>query len=347
MRLTLLRAVVILQIAAAACTPDSTNPGEPPGPEPEPGFGVADGLWIGSGVPPALIRLAPAQLSGTGDRFPATTLTTPSAGLQTLVGVAFDAAGKLWITSTDDNLVLAFEPGALASSGSRTATTVIAASAGSLNAPVGLAFDHAHRLWVANHENGTLVRFDAGQLATGGAVVPAVVLSGLGHPTSLAFDASGALWVSDNVAQSIARYGPEDLAVTGTPVPDVVLTETGDPLPLPFGLAFDANGNLWVANIGARNVVAFAANQLSATGSSAPQTVLSPTGSSIALPVGLAFDAEGSLWVVQATGTVTKFDKPSLAASGSPAPSAQLTITGQSLIWSAAFWPTPAGLPVN
>src|SRR5437867_5210956 len=339
MLLTALRArLIFLLWVVAGCGSDQTMSSLPPDPE---------GLWTASASPSAIVRLAPEQLSGTGDRVPATTLTTPSARIQTLFGVAFDPNGELWITSADDNLLLAFGPGALTSSGFKAATTVIGPNAGSLTTPTGLAFDPAHRLWVANHDNGTLVRFDGAQLAVGGAPVPAVMLSGLGHPTSLAFDADGSLWVSDNVAQTIAKYRATDLTVSGSPAPAVVLTENNNASPLPLGLAFGADGNLWVANLQARSVVAFSPAQLAVTGAPTPQVVLSSTDGSLALPVGLAFDAEGSLWVVGGAGSLTKFARTSLGASGAPEPSARLTIAGHQVLWSAAFWPRPAGLPLN
>src|SRR2546425_9452749 len=83
----------------------------------------------------------------------------------------------------------------------------------------------SHRLWVANHDNGTLVRFDGAQLAAGGAPVPAVVLSGLGHPTAPAFDGDGALWVSDNVAQTVAKYPGAGPPASGPPAPALALGE--------------------------------------------------------------------------------------------------------------------------
>src|SRR5438093_6181263 len=339
MLLTALRArLIFLLWVVAGCGSDQTMSSLPPDPE---------GLWTASASPSAIVRLAPEQLSGTGDRVPATTLTTPSARIQTLFGVAFDPNGELWITSAADNLLLAFGPGALTSSGFKAATTVIGPNAGSLTTPTGLAFDPAHRLWVANHDNGTLVRFDGAQLAVGGAPVPAVMLSGLGHPTALAFEADGSLWVSDNVAQTIAKYRATDLTVSGSPAPAVVLTENNNASPLPLGLAFGADGNLWVANLQARNVVAFSPAQLAVTGAPTPQVVLSSTDGSLALPVGLAFDAEGSLWVVGGAGSLTKFARTSLGASGAPEPSARLTIAGHQVLWSAAFWPRPAGLPLN
>src|SRR5947208_1737195 len=204
-------------------------------------------------------------------------------------------------------------------------------------------------LWTASASPSAILRLDPTQLSGTGerAPVPAVVLSGLGHPTALAFDGDGSLWVSDNVAQTIAKYRGADLTASGSPAPAVVLTETENAFPLPLGLAFDADGNLWVANLQARNVVAFSPAQLAVTGAPTPQVVLSSTDGSLALPVGLAFDAEGSLWVVGGAGTLTKFARTSLGASGAPEPSARLTIAGHQVLWSAAFWPRPAGLPLN
>jgi hypothetical protein len=50
--------------------------------------------------------------------------------------------------------------------------------------------------------------------------------------------------------------------------------------------------------------------------------------------------------VVGGEGILTKFGRASLGASGAPEPSARLRIADYSLIWSAAFWPRPAGLPL-
>ncbi len=207
MRFTFLQATIgLLFGVAAGCGFDYSAPSPPPPPPaaPPPAPSVPDGLWTASGNTGAILHLAPSQLNGDGNLTPATTITTPSAQLFSLVGIAFDAAGNLWVASPDESLLLGFAPAALAASGSTAAAVVIVPNAGSLSGPTGLAFDPGHRLWVANHENGTLVRFDPAQLAAGGAPAPAVVLSGLGQPTALAFDAAGSLWVSDNGVHTIS-----------------------------------------------------------------------------------------------------------------------------------------------
>ncbi len=345
MRLNSLRAAFVLLLPfAAGCGNDATTPVVPPPPPPPPL--LQDGLWTVSGNPSAILRLDPTQLTDTGQRVPATIVTTPSAGLTMLAGVAFDAAGNLWVASDDDSLLLAFDPDALASSGTKLARTVIRPTRGSLSGPIGVAFDSLQRLWVVNHQSATLVRYDPAQLAAGGAQTPAVVLSLPGSPVAIAFDAAGSLWVSDNQFHVIYRYTAAQLAVSGSPPPAFVLT-AADSLVNPTGIAFDAAGNLWVANNGRSNLLAFTPAQLAGTGPLEPNVVIHSNAGSLSIPLGLAFEQDGSLWVVGGTGVLVKFAPASLGASGAPVPSVRLRISGRVLFWSVALWPKPTGLPLN
>ncbi|MEO8140279.1 MAG: hypothetical protein ABI742_11565, partial [Gemmatimonadota bacterium] len=308
---------------------------------------LPEGLWTASGTSGAILRLAPEQLDGTGDRSPSTAITTPSALLPNLVGVTFDRDGTMWVVSRDDSLLLAFAPGALAGSGATPASTIIAPNAGSLSGPTALAFDRSHRLWVANFDNGTVVRFNRDQLAASGSPKPAIVLTRLGHPTAIAFDAAGGLWVSDIQAQTVTGFPASELATSDDPISSVVLHRGADSLDMPTGIAFDASGNLWIANIGNETLVAFTPAQLAAAGSPAPHVVLHTTGGSLTFPVGVAFDAEGSLWVLNRSGTLVKFARAGLGTPGTPATGARLILSGYARFWSVAFWPRPPGLPLN
>jgi sugar lactone lactonase YvrE len=322
---------------AAGCANESTRPSPV----------SQDGLWTVSGAPPTVLRLAPTQLSSTGNVVPSTAVFASNAELIAPVGIAFDTSGALWVTSNSDSLLVAFAPSGLPNSGPADATTVISPNGGSLSAPTGLAFDPAHRLWVANSANGTLVRFDAAQIIASGAPVPAVVLTGLGHPVALAFDANGSLWVADNRAQTIVEYVAGQLATSGSPAPTVVLSAKDRSLVRPAGLAFDQAGNLWVANTGSQAVVSFTPAQLTATGSPPPHVVLFLASASLGIPIGLAFDGDENLWVMSESGILEKFDTAALAATGDPPPSVRLALTGYTLFSGIAFSPVPAGLPLN
>lgn len=340
MRLTILRTgIAVLLSFAAGCRSEATMPNSAPS--------ALDGLWTASGSPVgAILRLDPTQLSATGIRNPATTVTTPSARLFTLTGLAFDDDGTMWIASQDDSLLLAFEPSALDNSGTRAPRTVISATGRSLSGPTGVAFDSRHRLWVVNNRTATLVRYVSEQLLAGGAPVPGVVLSLPGSPSAIAFDAAGALWVSDPQFHTVYKLNAAQLETSGSPPSAFALTAANS-LANPTGLAFDAGGNLWVANTGAGTLVAFTPAQLAGTGPVAPHVVISPREASLSIPVGLAFEEDGSLWVLGGAGVLTKFARSSLDETGAPAPSALLEINGHSLFWSVAVWPKPAGLPLN
>ena len=251
------------------------------------------------------------------------------------------------MTSQNDSLLLAFRRPTLATSGVRIASRVIVSSNGSLSTPSALAFDSSHRLWVANTGNGTIVRFDSAQLTSSGTPTPSVILSGVGRPTGLAFDAAGGLWFSEDGAHRVARFSPAQLDTSGFILPQVVLTSDGPDISNPVGLAFDAAGNLWIANAGRSNVSALLASHLATTAFVHADIVISPTSTNPSLPLGLAFDAHDNLWVVYAEGVLTRYDHGSLAASGSPDPAVNIVIKDHSLFRSAAFWPMPAGLPLH
>jgi sugar lactone lactonase YvrE len=337
----LVTATVLLLVVTMSCGYDSNGPYGPPEPS------AVEGLWTSSGVNPAILRLAPSQLLATGSVTAATAITTSSAALFDLTGIAFDANGTLWLTSESDSMLVAFPPTSLSRSGSAAAAVVIATNNSSLSAPIAIAFDRKHRLWVANSENGTLVRFDPAQLAASGSPVPTVTISGLGRPAGLAFDAAGSLWVLDTRRVKLASFSEAQLDTSGFLVPRVVISALAGSMATPSGIAFDADGNLWVSNIGNQTVVAFSPAQLAATGTPAPHVVLSANAGSLSIPTGLAFDSEGSLWVMGGARVLAKFPKTSLGATGAPAPSVQLTFTAYTEFWNVAFWPKPAGLPLN
>jgi len=337
----LLPIAVLILVVATSCGYDSTMPYQQP-----PGASI-DGLWTASASAPAVLRLDKSQLLASGDRTPATEIQTTSAALFNLNGVAFDSDGTLWVTSQDDSMLVAFDRSALTSSGSRVARTVIKSTNGSLSEPIALAFDKQHRLWVANSNNGTLARFDRAQLDAGGSQIPAVVIQSPTRPSALAFDAAGFLWVCNGRTNRVFAYSPAQLTASGAPTPQIVINSNGPSLASPAGIAFDAAGNLWVGNIGNQTVVSYSPAQLAVTGTPAPSVVLSSTAGSISIPAGLAFDSDGSLWVVGGAGLLEKFPRASLAATGAPAPSVTLRFPGFILFYSAAFWPKVAGLPLN
>jgi len=191
----------------------------------------------------------------------------------------------------------------------------------------------------------------------------------------IAFDPSGNLWVEitrtpveDTVLTAILEYTAAQLD-SMAPTPHLVIADTS--LTLTGDLAFDGNGNLWVASADGCEIVEYAAGQFTAPalklgthcqspvsgpqtlafdahgnlwvgdiGSSTiyeyPHAAAAPPTTVIALPnhafpTDIAFDGTGNLWVTANDSAVFDYTPAQLAAGGSPTPATTLVIPGTRL----------------
>ena len=186
----------------------------------------------------------------------------------------------------------------------------------------GGAFDSSGNLWVPGGDKINMYAMST--LATAGDAAPPVVLTQPANTNAnfAAFDSSGNLWVSrgaPGTESSIVRYAPADQAASGTPTPSVAITSTD--LMNPSQLAFDKDGNLWVASEGNDKVLKFGVTHLSTSYAGAADVALTADNGSVALPaaytnpIQLAFDRAGNLWVGY-IGDVVAFTPAQQAASG-------------------------------
>lgn len=173
-------------------------------------------------------------------------------------------------------------------------------------------------LWVgiAATEGPRLLGYTAAQLEASTSAPPAVALTpppGTGPVIAMAFDSYGNLWVADSANNTVSKYRAQQLATSGNVTPAVVLSSTDlgpytSSIAGPHGLAFDASGNLWVANspndYELNTIVEFTPGQLATSG--APPPLYTLPGQSCGhwdrcaifhAPQALVFDPSGNLWL--------------------------------------------------
>jgi sugar lactone lactonase YvrE len=282
-------------------------------------------------------------------------------------GVAVDPSGNLSVTDVNDNRVLQFTP---PFSDGMNASIVIgqsdfssldsSSSASGLDSPIGVASDAGGNLWVADGSSNSRVLefkppFSSGMAASvvigqtsinttqgcnlGG--VPALAgapgsdnpsATTLCGPQAIAFDAGGNLWIADGLNNRVLEYAPPfstGMAATwelghaaGASAFSTYQSNDGgsisaSALSNPSGIAFDAHGNLWVTDGGNNRVLEFAPPF--SNGMAAALVLGQPdfthnssqaTQSGFGLPVGVAFDTNGSLLVTTDGGSGVRVFTP-------------------------------------
>ena len=275
-------------------------------------------------------------------------------------GLAFDRDGNLYVADGLNNRIRRIDrkgiistvagsgpsfpdPGGFAGDGGP-------ATAARLYSPTDVAFDADGNMYIADAGNNRIRKVDrqgiittvagngtAGFSGDGGPATAANLNLELNNP-NIALDADGNVYVTDGgngrvreidkqgIITTIAGSGGSDVSSDGGQATDTVLTH-------PTGLAFDAEGNLYVATLdvqgnhdsrvrridkhGIITTVAGTGALGDVGGDGGPAT-----SANVSNPQGLAFDAEGNLYIADAgNGRVRKVDKKGIIttfAGGAP-----------------------------
>lgn len=256
-------------------------------------------LWMAHPDNNTVSELSAAQLATSGTIMPTVLLSAredyPLPSLSSPSALAFDASGNLWVANSNccSASIVAFTPDQLVTSGAPTPTVVLhgcgcdTARCYTFCGPSGLAFDPSGNLWMSDIG---LLMIPASQLVPGGSGTLGVALNYHQEGGSaLAFDPARNLWLGGFGV--LVEFTPSQLATTalpgltvGFPEPTVALSGTETSLWWAQDLAFDASGNLWVAN-GRDAILRFTGSQLVSSGAPVPHVV-----SGIPFPAALAFN---------------------------------------------------------
>jgi hypothetical protein len=208
------------------------------------------------------------------------TLIAPgTGGLSDARGVAVSSGGDLYVSDFANSDILKFSAG-----GSFLGTF---ASGSNVDVPLGLAFGAGGDLFVASAgavSNIARVDKNTGLVSNASFTFGNVLV--LGGPQYLTFGPS--LAVTD-IAGHLFRFD----AVTG-------MATSGGTLDNPAGVAFDAAGDLFVAQRVSNNVLKFP------SGGGAPSIVI-PNGAFAGAPADVAFGPNGLLYIA-ATDAIYRFD---------------------------------------
>ena len=228
----------------------------------------------------SIVEFAAGAAPGTFG--PASSFTDPS--LRGPEDLTFDANGDLFAANFQGNTLTEFSAGSTPGTFGPPSTIT-----GGVNTPVCAAFDANGDLFVSNQNSNSLTKFLAGPTPGTFGAASTITGSGLSGPQGLVFDTHGDLFVA-NVSGGINQSGTitEFPAGAAPGVFGPAVTLTGG-LYGPVGLAFDARGDLYVANNYDGTIRKFVAipGQNGALGTFGPaQTVETGLSGAIALAFG-------------------------------------------------------------
>jgi sugar lactone lactonase YvrE len=273
------------------------------------------GAMINGQATPALLKFSSGQLAALGmtnGPEPAAIITSTSLAFPQQS--VFDAQGNQWVSDHNNNTILVFTAAQLAMTGTNNLMPAVIISSAAFNGPLGIVFDGAGNLWVANNGGNTnpaspvgtsIVEFAKASLPTVPTtgmltpdLTPGITLTDNGQnsiqgPWELAFDSMGNLWSSNaNTPFTLVEFGKASLAASGTPAPMTTISPTMDmgvsTLSDTNGLCLDNAGDIAATNAVDAGSAPFYTTPLK-SGAITPQTFFSGAKTTLTAPAGCNF----------------------------------------------------------
>lgn len=293
-----------------------------------------------------------------------------SASMMSPTGLTFDASGNMYIAEFSGNYIRKVSTSGIISTIAGTGTASSTgdggdASSATLNNPSGIAIDASGNIYIAEASGNRIRKINtsgiistiagtgtASSTGDGGTATSAT----LNFPTDIVFDASGNLYISENGGNRIRKINTagniSTIAGNGT------ASSTGDgsaaamsTINNPAGLAFDASGNLYIAENGGHKVrminTSGDISTIAGTGTaSSTGDGSSATSATIKYPRSLIFDSYGNLFIAEENGSrIRKINTSGIISTF--VGTGTYSYSGDGGSASAATIKTPFGLSIN
>jgi sugar lactone lactonase YvrE len=221
---------------------------------------------------------------------------TPSAvGLQTGAVVMANSSGAALNTT------------AVSAIGQGAAVTIdpgtVSSLTGSFKTPEGAAVDSQGNVYVADAGNNTVTEFASGSTSGAAVSTGSITLSG---PSAVAVDGAGDIYISDTGNNRLVEVPVVNGVLAPASAAAVSTTGLAIALKSPGGLAFDAMGNLYIADSG-NNRLLFVPNY-----GGAPDFALAASyGSGLSGPLAVTVDATGTVFLADTgNNAIVEFPGP-------------------------------------
>jgi len=251
-----------------------------------------------------------------GDGVPAS-----EALLRCPFGLAFDAAGNLFVADGPDLRVRMVDRAGVITTAAGTGTSGHSGDGGpateaALDAPLNVATDEADNLYIADRDSGYIRKVDANGIITTIAGNGSSAFAGdgaqateasLDDPHGMAIDAAGNVFIADSTNNRVRRIDPHGIITTVAGTGALVSSGDAGPAPEaglidPQGVLLDGAGNLYIAETGAHRIRRIDANGIITTFAGTGQPGSSGDGGPATTaqlndPLGMVIDSLGNIYV--------------------------------------------------
>jgi uncharacterized protein (TIGR03437 family) len=231
-------------------------------------------------------------------------------------GIAFDAAGNLYVADTGNHRIRKISSGVITTiAGTGSGNSPVGAFGGDnfpaidaqLNGPTGMALDSVGNLFIADANNNRIRKITGAMITTfigpalSGNNVPATSARVL-QPTGVAVDRDGSLYFVDTQTRTIRKVmsGVVTTVAGGGSLPDGFPAISAQ-LSGPLGIAFDSSRNLYIAESLGNRVRKVSNGIITTVAGNGVAGFAGDNGSAASaqlnFPTAVAADADGNLYI--------------------------------------------------